>query len=153
DANGDGTVSSDSIDGSGQARWYRFTIAPGEDVKIDLTGLPANYDLALFSDIGQAFNSINSVSDLQHLSAEFAPSAFQPSAFQPSAFQPSAFQPSAFQPSAFQPSAFQPSAFQPSAFQPSAFQPSAFQPSAFQPSAFQDADGSFESAQTRSLVA
>jgi len=151
-ASGDGTAS-DSIDGSGQARWYRFAIAPGEGVNVDLTNLPANYDVALFSDIEQAFDSLNNTSDLQHLSAEFAPSAFQPSAFQPSAFQPSAFQPSAFQPSAFQPSAFQPSAFQPSAFQPSAFQPSAFQPSAFQPSAFQDESGTFESAQTRSLVA
>ncbi|HUK45575.1 MAG TPA: hypothetical protein VLV28_09785 [Gaiellaceae bacterium] len=90
DGNGNGG-SNGTLDLSGQARWYRFAVAPGEHLQIDLTKLPANYDVALFSDIGQAFTSLNSTSDLQQLSAEFAPSSFAPSSFAPSSFAPSSF--------------------------------------------------------------
>ncbi|MDQ4037400.1 MAG: hypothetical protein M3313_03395, partial [Actinomycetota bacterium] len=121
---------SGAITASGQDRWYRFPVQPGSRVQVDLTDLPANYDLTLFKDIGQSFNSLTSTAELTQLSAEFAADAFSPSAFSPSAFSPSAFSPSAFSPSAFSPSAFSPSAFSPSAFSPSAFSPSAFSPSA-----------------------
>ena len=163
-----------------QAFWYRFPVNPDSTVTVDLTGLGADYDLALFRDIGAAFSQALSTRDLDRLGAEFAadaysPSAFSPSAFSPSAFSPSAFSPSAFSPSAFSPSAFSPSAFSPSAFSPSAFSPSAFSPSAFSPSAFspdapagaaldpgvvdlstftpQQLSDAFSSAQVRSLVA
>ena len=124
------------VDSPGQARWYKFSIVPGAQVQIDLTGLPADYDLAVFKDIAQAYTELTEPSDLIRLSAEFAPSAFSPSAFSPSVFSPSAFSPSAFSPSAFSPSAFSPSVFSPSTFSPSVFSPSAFSPSAFSPSAF-----------------
>jgi hypothetical protein len=129
------------VDAAGTARWYRFDIVPGARVEVELSGMAADYDLALFKDINQAFVGLTAGDDtdvdaLHRLSAEFAPSAFSPSAFSPSAFSPSAFSPSAFSPSAFSPSAFSPSVFSPSAFSPSAFSPSAFSPSAFSPSAF-----------------
>ncbi|MBA3461456.1 MAG: hypothetical protein H0T46_15945, partial [Deltaproteobacteria bacterium] len=169
-----------AITAPGQDRWYRFPVLPGSRVEVNLTGLPADYDLTLFKDIGQAFNTLTTTDDLTQLSAEFAADAFSPSAFSPSAFSPSAFSPSAFSPSAFSPSAFSPSAFSPSAFSPSAFSPSAFSPSAFSPSAFSPEEFSpevflpsafspsafspsafspsafsaaFSSAQTRSLIA
>jgi hypothetical protein len=171
-----GDTSQDVIDSPGQARWYKFDVLPGSQVTVDLTNLPANYDLALFKDISQAYSTLTSTQNLTHLSAEYAPSAFSPSAFSPSAFSPSAFSPdayspsafspsafspsvyspSAFSPSAFSPSAFSPSAFSPSAFSPSAFSPSAFSPSAFSPSAFSPSafsPSAFSSAQTRSLIA
>ena len=171
-----GDTTQDVIDSPGQARWYKFDVLPGSQVTVDLSNLPANYDLALFKDISQAYTTLTSTQNLTHLSAEFAPSAFSPSAFSPSAFSPSAFSPdaytpsafspsafspdvfspSAFSPSAFSPSAFSPSAFSPSAFSPSAFSPSAFSPSAFSPSAFSPSafsPSAFSSAQTRSLVA
>ncbi|MFL5925991.1 MAG: PxKF domain-containing protein [Gaiellaceae bacterium] len=171
-----GGTSQDVIDSPGQARWYSVDVLPGSRLTVDLTNLPANYDLAVFKDIGQAYTSLTSTQNLTHLSAEFAPSAFSPSAFSPSAFSPSAFSPDAYSPSAFSPSAFSPSAFSPSAFSPSAFSPSAFSPSAFSPSAFSPSAFSpsafspsafspsafspsafspdaFASAQTRSLVA
>ncbi|MDT4922332.1 MAG: large repetitive protein [Pseudonocardiales bacterium] len=153
-----------TINTSGQELWYKFPVVPESRVQVDLTGLGADYNLALFKDIGQAYTTLTSTSDLTHLSAEFAgdafsPSAFSPSAFSPSAFSPSAFSPSAFSPSAFSPSAFSPSAFSPSAFSPSAFSPavslpSAFSPSAFSPSAFSPSTftAAFASAQTRSLI-
>jgi CSLREA domain-containing protein len=136
------------IDQLGQSRWFKFEVQPNSTVIIELTDLPANYDLTFYKDIVaayEAFATLEGSEDLVKLSAEFAPSAFTPSAFTPSAFTPSAFTPSAFTPSAFTPSAFTPSAFTPSAFTPSAFTPSAFTPSAFTPSAF-------TSAQTRSLI-
>ncbi len=119
-----------------QSRWFKFRVQPGSRVVITLTDLPENYDLVLFKDIAAAYNTIASLDDLAHLSAEFAADAFSPSAFSPDAFSPSAFSPSAFSPSAFSPSAFSPSAFSPSAFSPSAFSPSAFSPDTFAPSAF-----------------
>ena len=99
--------------------------------------MPADYNIAVFSDISQTFaTESSSAPNLASLGAETPGSAASPSAFSPSAFSPSAFSPSAFSPSAFSPSAFSPSAFSPSTFSPSAFSPSAFSPSAFSPSAF-----------------
>ncbi len=43
------------IDGPGVARWYKFAVQPGAQVTVNLGNLPANYDLALFRDIGQAY--------------------------------------------------------------------------------------------------
>ncbi|HEY7332456.1 MAG TPA: PxKF domain-containing protein [Candidatus Limnocylindria bacterium] len=158
------------LDSAGQARWYKFSIAPNARVTVNLTGLPADYDLALFKDIAQAYTELTEPSDLIRLSAEFAPSAFSPSTFSPSVFSPSAFSPSAFSPSAFSPSVFSPSTFSPSVFSPSAFSPSAFSPSAFSPSAFSPSafspstfspstfspsvfsEDAFASAQVRSLI-
>ncbi len=165
-SNPSGTMSSSGyIDTAGRGRWYRFTVTPGSRLNITLSNLPADYDLFLFKDIGQAYSTLTDPSSLTKLSAEFAPSAFSPSAFSPSAFSPSAFSPSAFSPSAFSPSAFSPSAFSPSAFSPSAFSPSAFSPSAFSPSAFSPSafspsafspsafsPSAFSGAQTRSLI-
>ena len=51
-----------SVDISGQARWYRFAIQPGTRAHVDLTNLPANYDVTLFTDIAQAFNTITTPS-------------------------------------------------------------------------------------------
>jgi hypothetical protein len=171
-----GNTAQDVIDASGQSRWYSFAVQPGSRVTVDLTHLPANYDIALFKDITQSYTTLTSTQQLTKMTAEFAPSAFSPSAFSPSAFSPSAFSPdayspsafspsafsgsvfspSAFSPSAFSPSAFSPSAFSPSAFSPSAFSPSAFSPSAFSPSAFSPSvfdPAAFAAAQTQSLVA
>jgi MBG domain (YGX type)/FG-GAP repeat/Bacterial Ig-like domain (group 3) len=136
----DGSASG-SIDASGQARWYKVPVTPGGTVQVDLTNLPANYDLALFSDISQAEQSLNSTSDLQTLEAEtpgnaFSPSVFSPSVFSPSVFSPSVFSPSVFSPSVFSPSVFSPSVFSPSVFSPSVFSPSVFSPSVFSPSVF-----------------
>jgi hypothetical protein len=163
------------IDDAGRARWFKVAIQPGQRLVVNLSDLPADFDMFVFRDIAQTYASLTGSTDLTRLSAEFAPSAFSPSAFSPSAFSPSAFSPdefapsafspsafslsvyspSAFSPSAFSPSAFSPSAFSPSAFSPSAFSPSAFSPSAFSPSAFSPSAFSadtYASAQIRSLI-
>ena len=148
---------------SGQAGWYKFNVTPGSTVQVDLSGLQANYDLAVFSDIGQAFNNLSSPNALQTISAEsgndafspsvFSPSVFSPSVFSPSVFSPSVFSPSVFSPSVFSPSVFSPSVFSPSVFSPSVFSPSVFSPSVFSPSVFSPDPAIYEGAQTRSLIA
>jgi hypothetical protein len=134
----DSTPVSGYIDSPGKARWYKFDITPGQLVKVALTGLPADYDLAIFKDISQAFLSqlAATPADLTKLSAEFAPSVFSPSVFSPSVFSPSVFSPDAYSPSVFSPSVFSPSVFSPSVFSPSVFSPSVFSPSVFSPSVF-----------------
>ncbi|MHB1988939.1 MAG: Ig-like domain repeat protein [Acidimicrobiales bacterium] len=125
---------------TGEDLWYDFPIEPDEQVKVSLGNVPADYNIAVFSDISQTFkNQASSTPNLAALGAESPGNAASPSAFSPSAFSPSAFSPSAFSPSAFSPSAFSPSAFSPSAFSPSAFSPSAF-------------SAAYSSAQTDSLL-
>ena len=166
----------DFIDSPGKARWYKFSVTPGQRIDIALTGLPADYDLAVFKDIGQTFakqftpGTTARASDLLKLTAEYAPSTFSPSTFSPSTFSPDAYAPSTFSPSTFSPSTFSPSTFSPSTFSPSTFSPSTFSPSTFSPSTFSPSTFSpstfspslytateiaqaFSTAQTRSIVA
>jgi hypothetical protein len=129
--------SSGYIDQPGLSRWYKFSVTPGAAATVTLSDLPADYDLAVFKDIAQAYTDLaNPLEDLNRLSAEFAPSVFSPSVFSPSVFSPSVFSPDAYAPSVFSPSVFSPSVFSPSVFSPSVFSPSVFSPSVFSPSVF-----------------
>jgi hypothetical protein len=174
---GSGTLTTqDVIDSPGQSRWYAFDVQPGSELRVLVSGLPADYDVALFKDISQAYTTLTTPQDLTRLSAEYAPSVFSPSVFSPSVFSPSVFSPDAYSPSVFSPSVFSPSVFSPSVFSPSVFSPSVFSPSVFSPSVFSPSVFSpsvfspsvfspsvfspsvfspeaFASAQTRSLVA
>lgn len=152
------TTASQAITSQGESLWYKVQIQPGSTVAVTLTNLPASYQLALYKDIGQAYQQFNSPTDLEHLSAEFAPDAFSPDAFSPDAFSPDAFSPDAFSPDAFSPDAFSPDAFSPDAFSPDAFSPDAFSPDAFSPDAFSpDAfspdPSAYTGAQLQSLLA
>ena len=165
----------DFIDTAGRARWYKFPITPGQRIEVKLTGLPADYDLAVFKDIAQTFakqfspGAAAKTADLLRLTAEYAPSTFSPSTFSPSTFSPDAYSPSTFSPSTFSPSTFSPSTFSPSTFSPSTFSPSTFSPSTFSPSTFSPSTFSpstfspsvytateiaqaFSTAQTRSVI-
>jgi hypothetical protein len=72
-------------------------------VALALSNLAANYDLAFFKDIAQAYVDLASPNGLTQLSAEFAGDAYSPSQFSPSQFSPSQFSPSQFQPEPVQP--------------------------------------------------
>lgn len=96
----------------------------GSEILVSLKGLPADYDLVMFSQSG--FET-----------APFQRSPFQRSPFQMSPFQRSPFQRSPFQMSPFQRSDYQGTPFQRSPFQRSPFQRSPFQRSPFQRSPFQ----------------
>ncbi len=133
------TSVSDVIEVDGRARWYRFPIVPNQRITVTLSGVPDDYNLSVYRDIGKEFESQlvpQDADDLHRLSAEFAPSVFSPSVFSPSVFSPSVFSPDAYAPSVFSPSVFSPSVFSPSVFSPSVFSPSVFSPSVFSPSVF-----------------
>ena len=89
------------IDTAGGARWYKFPVQPGGRVQVDLTNLPADYDLALFTDIYKEFTKLNDLKDVTRLSAEFAPTVFSPTVFSPTVFSPTVFSPDAYSPTVF----------------------------------------------------
>ncbi len=64
DGSADGAITYD-----GQTRWYKFTVVPNQQVTIDLSALPADYDLLLFTDIASAYDDLTS-SNLTKVSAE-----------------------------------------------------------------------------------
>ncbi len=152
DGSGNGGAS-DSIDLPGGALWYKVPVTPGGTVQVDLTNLPADYSLSVYSDLAQAASALDaSTGGLQALAAETPGNAFSPSAYSPSAYSPSAYSPSAYSPSAYSPSAYSPSAYSPSAYSPSAYSPSAYSPSAYSPSAYSPFAQIYEAAQAQSLL-
>ncbi len=122
-----------------ESRWYKFQIQPGSRVVATLTGLPANYDLVLFKDIGKAYTSLTSPADLSLLDAQFADDAFSPAQFSPAQFSPAQFSPAAFSPAQFSPAQFSPAQFSPAQFSPAQFSPAQFSPDAFAPAQFSPA--------------
>src|SRR5919206_518107 len=68
--------------------------------------LPADYDLAVFKDIGQAFTNLTSPQDLTRLSAEFAGSGFNNDTLAPDALDPVRIAPEAYSPQAYSPQAY-----------------------------------------------
>ena len=123
----------------GQASWFRFQVAPNSTAIVDLTDLPANYDLVLFRDIGQTYESLTTPTDLDDLiklNAEFAPDMFSPDMFSPDMFSPDMFSPDMFSPDMFSPDMFSPDMFSPDMFSPDMFSPDMFSPDMFSPDMF-----------------
>ena len=136
---GGGGSATGIIDQPGQQRWYRFAIQPGERVTVTLTNLPADYDLALFTDIQQTYDALVNPSnneDLTKLGAEFAGTAFSGTAFSGTAFSGTAFSGTAFSGTAFSGTAFSGTAFSGTAFSGTAFSGTAFSGTAFSGTAF-----------------
>jgi uncharacterized delta-60 repeat protein len=149
---GSPVAAQDFIDAPGKARWYRFSVIPGQRIQVALTGLPADYNLVVFKDIGQAFLSqfnpaIANTNSLLKMTAEYAPSVWSPSVWSPSVWSPDAYSPSVWSPSVWSPSVWSPSVWSPSAFDPSHWPPPPLNPSLF-PEVLQ----AFSVAQTRSVI-
>ncbi len=163
----------DYIDAVGTARWYKFKVQAGQRIQVELSGLPADYDIAVFKDISQSFSSLlvpADASDLTKLSAESAPSMLSPSMLSPSMLSPSMLSPDTFSPSMLSPSMLSPSMLSPSMLSPSMLSPSMLSPSMLSPSMLSSGNytpsmlsnltgytvneiaQAFSSAQTRSLV-
>ncbi len=127
------------ISASGQTRWFKFAAAPNSTVIIDLSSLPANYDLTLFRDIAKTYDRLRQpqdVNELALLSAEFAPEMFTPEMFTPEMFTPEMFTPEMFTPEMFTPEMFTPEMFTPEMFTPEMFTPEMFTPEMFTPEMF-----------------
>ncbi len=56
-------VARDYLDAPGRARWYKFDVLPGQRISVSLAGLPADYDLAVFKDIGATFLKLLGLAD------------------------------------------------------------------------------------------
>lgn len=154
---------------AGESRWYKFKVAPGSKVDITLTGLPANFDVVVYSDIRQVYNQLLGLTGplatatdkkVALLGAEFAPEAYSPEAYSPEAYSPEAYSPEAYSPEAYSPEAYSPEAYSPvtaapEAYSPEAYSPEAYSPEAYSPEAYSPeaySPEAYASAQQRSLV-
>ena len=106
---------------------------PTRQVQVTLAGLAANFDLAIYRDIEQAFEQLTSPSDLARLGAQFAADAYAPSIYSPSIYSPSIYSPSIYSPSIYSPSIYSPSIYSPSIYSPSIYSPSIYSPSIYSP--------------------
>jgi hypothetical protein len=57
-----------SIGESGEARWFKFPVVPGQNIKVTLGNLGKDYDLALYGDIGAAYDELSGDADASRLS-------------------------------------------------------------------------------------
>jgi hypothetical protein len=149
----------------GEARWYKFPVVPSSQVQVQLSNLAANYDLTLYSDIGQKFTELSSTQDLNRVNQEqvgnafapsiYSPSIYSPSIYSPSIYSPSIYSPSIYSPSIYSPSIYSPSIYSPSIYSPSIYSPSIYSPSIYSPSIYSPSDAflqAFYGAQARSLI-
>jgi uncharacterized protein YjbI with pentapeptide repeats len=124
------------IDEPGLGRWFKVDVAPGGSVTVDLTSLPADYDVYLFRDIAQTYTELTTEQDLTLLTAEFAGSGFSGSGFSGSGFSGSGFSGSGFSGSGFSGSGFSADSYSGSGFSGSGFSGSGFSGSGFSGSGF-----------------
>ena len=134
--NGAAVASGTWIDQPGTARWFKVPVAPGGSVALDLSGVPADYDVYLFRDIKQTYDALTTEQNLTKLSAEFAGSGFSGSGFSGSGFSGSGFSGSGFSGSGFSGSGFSGSGFSPDSYSGSGFSGSGFSGSGFSGSGF-----------------
>ena len=128
-----------SLDALGETRWYKFSVQPGSRVIVKLSDLPRNYDLVLYKDIQQTYDSLldpEDEGDLTKLTAEFAPYAYAPDSYAADAYAPYAYAPYAYAPYAYAPYAYAPYAYAPYAYAPYAYAPYAYAPYAYAPYAY-----------------
>ena len=132
-----GTVSLGNwIDEPGIGRWFKVKVAPGGSVTVNLSNLPADYDVYLFKDIRKTYDRLTEDTDLIKLSAEFAGSGFSGSGFSGSGFSGSGFSGSGFSGSGFSADTYSGSGFSGSGFSGSGFSGSGFSGSGFSGSGF-----------------
>ena len=130
----------------GQSRWYKISVTPQSKLTVKLTNLPANYDLTLFKDIAQVYQSLNpphSLTDLAQLGAEFAPDAFSPDVYSPDVYSPDVYSPDMYSPDVYSPDVYSPDVYSPDVYSPDVYSPDVYSPDA----------NAYASAQLRSVLA
>ncbi|WP_329651865.1 hypothetical protein [Nocardioides sp.] len=152
---------------AGEARWYKIPVVPGQQVTVKLSNLPADDDVALYGDIGAAFDQLSSgsTSDLSQLAAASAQTAPGSSSQVPQypaaattiptsnvtpAFAPRIYAPDLYAPRIYAPSAYAPRIYAPSVYAPRIYAPDAYDPSLSGDAGFSDA---FSAAQNQTLLA
>lgn len=135
---GDALVGSttDFISTPSQARWFRFPVAPNSTVLVELTDLPANYDLVLFRDIAQTFEALTTpddLDDLVELNAEFAPEMYSPEMYSPEMYSPELYSPEMYLPEVYLPENFSAEIYSSAAFAPEMYSPEMYSPEMYSP--------------------
>ncbi|WP_165360523.1 choice-of-anchor Q domain-containing protein [Candidatus Chloroploca sp. Khr17] len=147
-----------------QVRWYYVEVEPLSRLVVNLTNLPAGYDVALFNDLNAraeeilaaATNDLTTTLALAQTQIDYtaleasnfitntlAPELYSPEAFTSLAFAPGAFQPNLLAEavvSPFKASPFKASPFKASPFKASPFKASPFKASPFKASPFKASD-------------
>ena len=146
----------------GETRWFKFKVRPALRADINVSNLPAVYNVAVFNDIGAAYNGTDlgvAITSTQGIaiqqaqmdydaieasnfvtntldSSVFAPEAFTPFSLSPTNFRPNVLSKSAVSPFQFSPFQFSPFQFSPFQFSPFQFSPFQFSPFQFSPFQF-----------------
>jgi hypothetical protein len=156
----DGTLSV-----AGETRWYKIPVVPGQQVTVNLTNLPVDDDVALYGDIGAAFDQLSNSTDLSQLAAASAqgapgsgtqvpdyPAAATdiPTSNQTPKFAPRIYAPSIYAPRIYAPDAYAPRIYAPSIYAPRIYAPDAYDPSLSADQGFSEA---FSAAQDQTLLA
>ncbi|MGB0099850.1 MAG: putative Ig domain-containing protein [Nocardioides sp.] len=157
------TGASGTLDEAGEARWYRFPVVPGQRVRVDLSDLPADYDVALYGDIEAAFERLVDGSDLTQLAAGAAAGApgaqTQVPEYPPSVTQvptsaaelPSTqFAPRVYAPRVYAPRVYAPRVYAPRVYAPRVYASDSYVAGLTADPAFRDA---FSAAQNQTLLA
>lgn len=118
-----------------QEKWFRFPVAPGDKVHIELTSVPGSA-VSLHRDPLPFYNSLTNPQSVAVLSAAAADTGFLPSQYLPSQYLPSQYLPSQYLPSQYLPSQYLPSQYLPSQYLPSQSLPSQYLPSQYLPSQY-----------------
>ena len=157
----------------GEARWFKFEIDPGQDVKAVLAGasgvdnLPADYDVALYGDIGKAFDQLVNGDDLARLTASSAatgvsstqvpeypaetseiPTKEDPPSGQQ--FAPRVYAPRVYAPRVYAPRVYAPRVYAPRVYAPRVYAPGSYIPANVSDDSLSDA---FSAAQNQVLLA
>ena len=176
---GANSTTAGAITATGQDRWYRFPVQPGGRVSVELSNLPADYDITLFKDIDQAFTDLTTPAGSGQAERRVRRRRVRPVGVLAVGLQPVGLPPVGLPPSVFSPVGLPSVRVLAVGVQPVGvlavgllpvgvlpvrvqsvgvlargrpalvFSPSVFSPSVFSPSVFSDA---FASAQTRSVI-
>ncbi|HEX4471184.1 MAG TPA: hypothetical protein VH085_04395, partial [Nocardioides sp.] len=161
----DGAGLDGTLTAAGETRWYRFPVVPGEQATVNLTNLPADDDVALYGDIGAAFDQLSNSTDLSQLaaaSAQGAPGSTTQVPDYPAAatdiptsnvtpkFAPRIYAPRIYAPRIYAPDAYAPRIYAPSIYAPRIYAPDSYDPSLSGDPGFSEA---FSAAQDQTLLA
>ncbi|WP_151083239.1 hypothetical protein [Nocardioides cynanchi] len=159
---------SGTLNEPGEARWYRFPVVPGQQVTVNLGNLPADYDLALYGDIGAAFQRLGGSSDITSLAAASAagapgsgsqvpdyPTSVTKIASSTDTLPSTTFAPRVYAPRVYAPRVYAPRVYAPRVYAPRVYAPRVYAPDSFLPDLASDPSfaQAFTAAQDQTLLA
>lgn len=129
-----------SLSATGETRWYKIPVVPGQQVQVDLSSLPADYDVAVYGDIGAAFDRLGSgwggdLSQLAAASSQSRPGSGSQVPDYPAAVTdiPTSLRTPQFAPHIYAPHIYAPSVEAPSNYAPHIYAPHIYAPHIYAP--------------------